>query len=138
MYRWPEALLLALTLGSAQSGVAAERYPAIGREATAAEIAAGLPDPPVLAAVRTMIRILEARGHLRHYQRGREHVYQPTAPRAQAAGKALDRVVNVFFGGSFEEAVAAHLAEHADEMSAAEFRRLSAIIRKAKERGKQP
>jgi S-disulfanyl-L-cysteine oxidoreductase SoxD len=40
MYRWPEALLLALLLGSAQSGVAAERYPAIGREATAAEIAA--------------------------------------------------------------------------------------------------
>jgi hypothetical protein len=53
-----------------------------------------------------------------------------------AADKALERVLNVFFGGSFEEAVAAHLAGHADEMSPEQLKRLSALIRKAKERGK--
>ena len=105
-------------------------------EATASQITVELPDPPCQAAVRTMIRILEARGHIKHYQRGREFVYQPTAPREKAADKALNRVLNVFFGGSFEEAVAAHLAGHAGEMSAGQLKRLSALIRKAKERGK--
>ena len=107
-------------------------------EATATQITSELPDPPCHAAVRTMIRILEARGHVKHYRKGREFVYQPTAPRAKAADKALERVLNVFFGGSFEEAVAAHLAQHADHMSPGQLRRLSALIRQAKERGKKP
>jgi predicted transcriptional regulator len=107
-------------------------------ETTALQITSELPDPPCHAAVRTMIRILEARGHLKHYKRGIEFVYQPTAPRAEAADKALERVLNVFFGGSFEEAVAAHLAGHADEMSPEQLKRLSSLIRKAKEQGKKP
>jgi predicted transcriptional regulator len=107
-------------------------------EATAAQITAELPNPPCQAAVRTMIRILEARGHVKHYQNGREFVYQPTSPRAKAADKALERVLNVFFGGSFEEAVAAHLAEHAEEMSPEQLKRLASLIRKAKQQGKQP
>lgn len=107
-------------------------------EATATQITDELPDPPCQAAVRTMIRILEARGHLKHYQRGREFVYLPTAPRAKAADKALGRVLNIFFGGSFEDAVAAHLAEHADEMSPEQLKRLALLIRKAKERGRKP
>jgi predicted transcriptional regulator len=104
--------------------------------ATATQITSELPDPPCQAAVRTMIRILEARGHIKHFQKGREFVYQPTSPRAKAADKALERVLNVFFGGSLEEAVAAHLAEHAGEMKPEQLKRLSALIRKAKEQGK--
>src|SRR4051812_3165672 len=43
--------------------------------ATAAEIHDRLPDPPVAAAVRTMLRILEEKGHLRHEKEGPRHVY---------------------------------------------------------------
>ncbi len=106
-------------------------------EATATQITSELPDPPVQAAVRTMIRILEARGHLKHYKRGKEFIYQPTVPRQRAAGLALERVLNVFFGGSFEEAVAAHLAEHGTRMTPVQLKRLSALIRKAKVQGRK-
>ena len=106
-------------------------------EATAGEITRGLPDPPMQAAVRTLLRILEERGHIKHCKRGREFIYQPTVPRQRAAGRALQRVLNIFFNGSFENAVAAHLAEHADEMSPDEFKRLLGMIRQAKELGKK-
>ena len=105
-------------------------------EATAIQITKELPDPPCSGAVRTMIRILESRGHLKHYQRGKEFVYQPTAPRKKAAGQALDRVLNVFFGGSLEDAVAAHMAEHSKEISPEQLKRLASLIRKAREQGK--
>ena len=106
-------------------------------EATAGQIGRELPDPPAPGAVRTMLYILEERGHIQRYRQGREYVYQPVAPRAQAADQALARVLKVFYGGSFEQAVVAHLAEHADAMSAEEFKRLSAVIRKAKGQGKR-
>jgi len=101
-------------------------------QATATEITGRLPDPPVQAAVRTMLRILEDRGHVRHHKRGKEFVYEPTVPRQRAAGQALQRVLNVFFDGSFEAAVAAHLAEHAGRMTPEQLKRLSALIRQAK------
>jgi predicted transcriptional regulator len=105
-------------------------------EATAGQVGKELPDPPAPGAVRTMLYILEDRGQIKRQKKGREFVYQPTAPKTQAAGQALERVLRVFFGGSFEQAVVAHMAEHAGEMSAEEFKRLVAVIRKAKEQGK--
>jgi predicted transcriptional regulator len=85
-----------------------------------------------------MVHILERRGHVKRYPRGREFVYLPAAPQGQAASQALERVLNVFFGGSFVKAVAAHMTEHGDEMLPEEFKRLSAVIRaaRAKEQGK--
>ena len=57
-------------------------------KATAAEIHDGLPDPPVAAAVRTLLRILEEKGHLRHEKDGPRHVYYPTTPRSVAQRSA--------------------------------------------------
>jgi predicted transcriptional regulator len=105
-------------------------------EATVGQIAEALPDPPAAGAVRTMLHILERRGHIKRYKRGREFVYLPTTPQGRAGGAALDRVLNVFFGGSFVDAVAAHITQHGGRMSPAEFRRLSAAIRRAKAQGK--
>ena len=53
---------------------------------------------------------------------------------ARAACKALDRVLSVFFDGSFEKAAAAHLARHGDKMSPEQLKRLSVLIREAKQR----
>lgn len=106
-------------------------------QATAGQIGRELPDPPAPGAVRTMLQILERRGHVTRYRKGLEFVYQPAIPKEQAAGLALERVLKVFFGGSFEKAVTAHLAEHAGEMSPDEFKRLSAIMRKAKGKGRR-
>lgn len=105
-------------------------------EATAGQVGRELPDPPAPGAVRTMLYILEERGLIKRHKTGREFVYQPTAPKTKAAGQAMERVLKVFFGGSFEQVVVAHLAEHADKMSADEFKRLVTVIRKAREQGK--
>ena len=106
-------------------------------EATVSQVLAGLPDAPMRGALRTLLRILERKGHLTHRQVGREFVYRPTQPRGQAGRSALGRVLDVFFGGSLESAVAAHLSDprRAKKLSAEELKRLADLIEKAKQEG---
>ena len=105
-------------------------------EATAVDVLRRLPDPPSRTAVRTLLRILEAKGHLKHVQRGREFVYQPTLPRLTAGRSAFQRVLQTFFGGSLEEAVAAYLADSSANLSADELKRLSGLIQNARSKGR--
>lgn len=105
-------------------------------KASAAEVLERISDPPSRASVRTLMRILEEKGHLQHYKKGKEFVYLPTRPRERAARSALDRVLNIFYGGSLERAVAAHLAEPRKKVSQDELKRLASLIRQARERGK--
>jgi BlaI family transcriptional regulator, penicillinase repressor len=104
--------------------------------ASALEVLSDLPDPPTKTAVRTLLRILEEKGHLRHVQRGREFVYHPTQPRMKAARSAFQRVLSTFFGGSLEKAVAAHLAAPAANLSADELKRLAELIQQARNKEK--
>jgi BlaI family penicillinase repressor len=104
--------------------------------ATAVEIHEDIPDPPCAAAVRTLLRILEDKGHLKHRQEGLAYVYRPSRPRQQAARSAFQRVLDIFFDGSLEKAVAAHLGE-ATELSADELKRLAELIRAARQREKE-
>ncbi len=101
-------------------------------EATATDVLQDLPDAPTRTAVRTLLRILEYKGHLKHLKRGREFVYVPTRARARAGRSAFQRVLQTFFDGSLEKAVAAHLADPGAEIPPEELRRLSALIREAK------
>jgi Penicillinase repressor/Carboxypeptidase regulatory-like domain/AhpC/TSA family len=57
--------------------------------ATAAEIRAGMPDPPGYSAVRPVLRVLQEKGHLKHGQNGPRCVYRPTVPREKARRSAL-------------------------------------------------
>jgi predicted transcriptional regulator len=106
-------------------------------QATVNQILDGIPDPPMRGALRTMLRILERKGHLAHSKHGREFIYRPTQPRGQAGRSALERVLDVFFGGSLESAVAAHLSDprRAAKLSQEELHRLSDLIDQAKNRG---
>lgn len=104
--------------------------------ATAVEVARRLPDPPSKTAVRTLLRILEEKGHLKHIERGREFVYQPTQPRLRAGRSAFRRVLQTFFDGSLEKAVAAHLADSAGNLSAEDLKRLADLIHQARSKGK--
>ena len=99
-------------------------------EATVAQVIAGIPDPPMRGALRTLLRIMENKGHLTHRKQGREFFYRPTQNRGQAGRSALGRVLDVFFGGSLESAVAAHLSDprRAAKISPDELRRLSDLI----------
>ena len=99
-------------------------------EASVAQILEGIPDPPMRGALRTLLRILESKGHLTHRKAGREFIYRPTQSRDKAARSALGRVLDVFFGGSLEGAVAAHLSDprRAGKITPEELRRLSDLI----------
>jgi predicted transcriptional regulator len=101
-------------------------------EATAADVLASLPDPPTKTAVRTLLRILEDKGHLSHRAEGLTYVYRPSRPRGRAGKSALNRVLHTFFEGSLEKAVAAHLGDSATDLSADELARLATLIEQAR------
>lgn len=105
-------------------------------EATAADVLAELDDPPGNTAVRTFLRILEEKGHLKHRQDGVRYVYQPTRPRGSAGRSAFRRVLETFFDGSLEKAVAAHLGDAAGDLSPEELARLAALIHEARKKGR--
>ena len=105
-------------------------------EASAGDVLAGLPDPPSRTAVRTLLRILEDKGHLRHRQRGREYVYRPTQPRSRAGASAVRGVLKTFFEGSLEQAVAVHLSDPEAAIDPEELKRLEAMIREARRQGR--
>jgi predicted transcriptional regulator len=106
-------------------------------EATISQVLAGLPDPPMRGALRTLLRIMENKGHLTRRQMGREIVYRPAQPRGKAARSALGRVLDVFYNGSLEKAVAAHLSDpgRAKRPGLEELQRLSDLIEQAKRKG---
>lgn len=105
-------------------------------EATAADVAAALPDPPSYSAVRTLLRILEEKGHLRHREDGPRYVFTPTEARETASRSALQRVLETFFAGSVSSAVAALVDADAGKLSADELKRLEAIVKAARSKAK--
>ena len=104
--------------------------------ASAAEVLAGLPDPPGYSSVRTLLKVLAEKGHVRHVAEGVRYVYLPTQPRKTAARSALSRVVETFFGGRVEDAVAALVGHEGRRLSEEELERLSRLIEQARERGR--
>src|SRR4051795_7900251 len=85
--------------------------------ATAAEVQAALPDPPSYSAVRALLRILEDKGHVRHEQDGPRYVYVPRHTLLNARRSALRHVVQTFFEGSTEQAMAALIDENGRRLS---------------------
>jgi BlaI family transcriptional regulator, penicillinase repressor len=105
-------------------------------EATAAQVVKDMPDPPSKTAVRTLMRILEEKGHLTHRQEGQCYIYCPCRPRTPAGQSALRQVLRTFFGGSIQEALAAHLADDEAELKPEELGKIAALIRKARKEGR--
>ncbi len=104
--------------------------------ATAAEIHQSLPDPPSYSAVRAMLRVLEEKKHIKHEEKDLRYVFIPTVPREKARRSAIVHVVDTFFDGSAELAVATLLDLSARKLSSEDFDRLSALIEKARKEGR--
>lgn len=104
-------------------------------KATAAEVHEALPDPPSYSAVRATLRILEEKGHVRHQEEGLRYVFLPSVPRDRAKKNALRHLLDTFFDGSVEQAVAALLDTNSTRLKAEELERLSKLVEKAKEKG---
>ena len=102
--------------------------------ATAAEITADLPDPPTSTAVRTMLRILEDKGHLTHEQDGVRYVYRAVVDRLEARESVITHVIRTFFDGSAEQAMATLIDRSGSDLTDAELARLAGLIAKARKR----
>jgi predicted transcriptional regulator len=103
-------------------------------EANATDVRDRLEDPPTRTAVRTLLTILEQKGHLAHRKDGRNYVYKPTRARGRMGKSALRRVLDVFFDGSLEKAVAAHLSEPNAKLTDDQAHRLEQLIKQARQR----
>ncbi len=103
----------------------------LGR-ATASEIMEGLPGNPSYSTVRTQLRVLETKGHVRHEEHGLRYVYMPTVPRSSARKSALKHLVDTFFEGSSAKVVAALLGGEATRISDDELERIVQLVRNAR------
>ncbi|HEX5229702.1 MAG TPA: BlaI/MecI/CopY family transcriptional regulator [Bryobacteraceae bacterium] len=100
--------------------------------ATGQEIQEGLADKPNYSSVRTILRVLERKGYVRHAAEGLRYVYEPTVAREAASRSALQRIIRTFFDGSAKEAVAALLDPAAFHLSAQELSELARMVDRVK------
>lgn len=103
----------------------------LGR-ATAADVVRALPGEPSDSTVRTQLRVLEAKGHVRHEEEGLRYVYLPVVPRRVVRKSALKHVINTFYDGSVEKVVAALLGPDGGRLTDEELDRIAGIVEKAR------
>ena len=107
------------------------------RRATVGDVVAVLSADPPLAysTVLTTLRILEAKGYVRHTKEGRAFVYEPIVVQEEASRKALDSLVNRFFGGSCELLVMNLLQK--ETIGRTELKRIKKMIAESEQGGKK-
>ncbi len=107
-------------------------------EASANDIVAELDDELANATVRTQLRILEEKGAVKHRRDGRKFLYRPAGSRKSAAKSALRSVLDVFFAGSLEDALATHLSDPKTKLDAEKLQRLRELIEQHEAEGDTP
>jgi predicted transcriptional regulator len=100
--------------------------------ATAAEVMRDVPGDQTYSTIRTQLRVLEEKGYVRHEDDGVRYVYSPVVNRKSARQSALRHLVETFFEGSAEQAVAALLGGEASRLSDEELDRLADLIADAR------
>jgi predicted transcriptional regulator len=105
-------------------------------KATGQEVMESLPDSLSYSAVRTFLRILEQKGHLKHRKEAQRFVYYPAASAAKVSRSATRRLLHTFFGGAVERAVVALLEASDLKLPEAELKRIEAMIERAKKERK--
>lgn len=100
--------------------------------ASAGDVMEALSGNPTYSTVRTQLRVLEEKGHVRHEENGVRYVYFPAVPRNAARKSALRHLVETFFDGSAERAVAALLGGEGARLSDEELERIEDLVKKSK------
>ena len=100
--------------------------------ATAGDVMDALSGSPNYSTVRTQLRVLEEKGHVRHEEHGLRFVYIPAVPRRAARKSALRHLVETFFDGSAENAVAALLGGEGARLSDDELQRIADLVAKSR------
>jgi len=103
--------------------------------ATAGEVMEELPGDPSYSTVRTQLRVLEEKGHVRHEEQGLRYVYMPAVPRGAARKSALRHLIDTFFDGSAEQVVGALLGGAGSRLTDEELDRIAELVAKARKDG---
>src|SRR6185312_3022051 len=98
-------------------------------EASAAQVQVLLPNPPKYSTVRTLLRILEAKGHAKHERAGRRFFYAPVGQSKTAGLAELYHLIRTFFRRSTTETIAVLLAHPLKPFTEFEIKRLRGLIR---------
>ena len=105
-------------------------------QASVAEVHQAIPDRPSYSSIRALMRILERKGHLRHKSVAGRYVYLPIRSRQEASRSALRRLIETFFEGSAERAMAAMIESSDAPPSREQLDRLERLIRQARKEGR--
>ena len=105
-------------------------------KASVAEVMEGLSDSPSYSAVRTILRVLERKGHVVHEEEGRAYLYRPTVAREVARLSALKHLLATFFDGSAEQVLTALLSLSRRKLTQADLDRLAEQVKRAKQQGR--
>jgi BlaI family penicillinase repressor len=95
-------------------------------------VMAALPGTPSYSTVRTQLRVLERKGHVRHEEQGVKFIYLPAVPRRAARKSALKHLVETFFDGSVEKVVGALLGGEGVRVSDEQLDRIAEQVEKAR------
>ena len=107
------------------------------RRATVEEIRTELPDAPSPSSVRKLLDIMIERRLLGREYDGPRYVYFPAAKLEEASRSALKQLVRTFFDDSPGSAMAALLDIPGKPLSDAEYRRLSALLKRGRDQGEE-
>jgi predicted transcriptional regulator len=105
-------------------------------ELTASDLCERMPGTPSNSTVRTLLRILEEKGHVKHEQHGMRYVYKPTVNREKARRSALKHLVTTFFDGAPENVVSTLLDERSMKLSNEQLDALAELIERARKEGR--
>jgi BlaI family transcriptional regulator, penicillinase repressor len=105
--------------------------------ATAVEVMQDLTGEPNYSTVRTQLRVLEEKGHVKHEEIGLRYVYSPTVPRSTVRQSALRHLIDTFYDGSTEKVVAALLGVEGSRLSQEELDRIAGLVDKARKGGRK-
>ena len=105
-------------------------------EASVGDVVDNMSDPPAYDSVRTMLRLLERKGFVKHRREGTKYVYRPTQSKAKASKSALSHLMATFFENSVADTMAAAFDLKSDKLTAEELQRLQELIDQAKNEGR--
>jgi predicted transcriptional regulator len=106
------------------------------KEATVTEVLEEIPSPPTYTTVRTLLRLLEQKGHLKHRQDGPRYVFSATVPKKKAQESAMRQLLRTFFDGSTSRAVAALIDLQGDNLSDDELKQLDGLLKEMRKKGR--
>src|SRR6476661_6900381 len=95
-------------------------------KASATEVRDAMDDAPSNSAVRTLLRVLEEKGHVRRREEGLKYMYAPAVAKEKAKLTAVKHLLDTYFDCSSEQIVAALLDVSSTSLTREELDRMTA------------